>query len=71
MLNAILKDFYNLNTEQVSATVHNSLISIINRYIILYRNDFFNYLNSINVDLIQFYNVYLDNMQFLTSESAK
>lgn len=71
MLKAILKDFYCLDEKIVSATVHNSLLSIINRYIILHRDDFFSFLSSVNVDLIQFYNVYVDNMNFLTSESAK
>lgn len=37
MLQAMLKDFYTLDTTQVSATVHNSLLSIINRYLILHR----------------------------------
>ena len=67
MLKAILKDFYCLDPQLISATVHNSLLSIINRYIILHRNDFFSFLTSINADLDQFYHVYLENMQFLTS----
>lgn len=71
MLKVILKDFYNLDVSQVSATIHNSLLSIVNRYLILHRDDFFNFLASVNADLQQFYHVYLDNMQFLTSESAK
>jgi hypothetical protein len=41
MLKAILKDFYCLDSQQISVTVHNSLLSIINRYVILHRNDFF------------------------------
>lgn len=71
MLTEILKDFYCFDIQKVSSTIHNSLLSIINRYIILYRNDFFTFLNTLNADLLQFYNVYFDNMQYLTSESAK
>ena len=37
MLQLMLKDFYNLDTQQVSVTVHNSLLSIINRYLIMHR----------------------------------
>lgn len=67
MLQAILKDFYCLDVNLVSVTVHNSLLSIINRYLILHKDEFFNFLTSVNADLQQFYQVYLDNMQFLTS----
>ena len=71
MLKAILKDFYCLDVQKVSATIHNSLLSIINRYIILHRNDFIDFLKNSGADLFEFYNIYLENMQFLTSESAK
>jgi hypothetical protein len=71
MLKAILKDFYCLDVTQLSVTIHNSLLSIVNRYLILHRDEFYNFLASVNADLLQFYHVYLDNMQFLTSESAK
>ena len=67
MLRAVLKDFYCFDVQKLSATVHNSLLSIINRYIILHKDDFFGFLNSLNADLLEFYDVYLNNMQFLTS----
>jgi hypothetical protein len=71
MLKAMLKDFYCFDHDQVTSTVKNSLLSIINRYIILHRNEFFGFLSAMNADLNQFYEVYIENMQNLTSESAK
>ncbi len=71
MLKAMLKDFYCFDHDQVTSTVKNSLLSIINRYIILHRNEFFGFLAVMNADLNQFYEVYIQNMQNLTSESAK
>jgi hypothetical protein len=37
MLELILGDFCNFDQQQVSATVHNSLLAIVNRYLIIYR----------------------------------
>lgn len=67
MLKVILKDFYCVDPQKISPTVHNSLLSIINRYIILHRDDFFAFLTSNNADLNQFYEIYIQNMQYLTS----
>ena len=44
MLQLILADFCNFDTQKVSATIHNSILAIINRYLILYRDSFLAYL---------------------------
>ncbi len=51
MLKAILKDFYCMDLQKVSATIHNSLLSIINRYIILHMSSFIDFLKVSGADL--------------------
>jgi len=70
MLQLILKDFVNFDLSVITATIHNSLISIINRYLILYQQAFFGYLSSVNVPLSAFLEAYFKNMSFLTSHTA-
>ena len=69
MLFVILKDFCTFDTN-ISTTLHNSLLSIVNRYIILHRNAFFEYIKQINLNLQYFYECYFRNMEFLTSRAA-
>jgi hypothetical protein len=70
MLKLILNDFLNFDAGKVSATVHNSLLSIVNRYIIRYRDPFFSYLESIQLPFLSFLDAYFHNMEFLTSHAA-
>lgn len=50
MLYAVLKDFCTFDGN-ISTTLHNSLLSIVNRYIILHRDSFFKFLGSINLGI--------------------
>ena len=70
MLRLILADFCNQDQQQVSPTLCNSLLSILNRYLIRFSNPFFNYLESIQLPFPLFLETYLHNMQCLTSHTA-
>lgn len=70
MLQLILADFCNFDTQKVSPTIHNSILAIINRYLILYRDAFLNYLQTLPLSLLAFMDIYFQNMQFITSRTA-
>ena len=69
MLKYILNDLES-NQDNVTPTIRNSIISILNRYIILYQGPFFQYLSQIYQDLNIFIELYFKNMDFLTSHTA-
>jgi hypothetical protein len=82
MLYAIIKDFCTINLKSlqsnqtnnvkiISTTLQNSLLSIVNRYILLYPDYFFNFLK-VRIDLSapMFYSDYFKNMEHLTSRTA-
>ena len=68
MLGIIIKDLCheenpNTSTRIISNTLKNSLLSIINRYILLYPDYFFAFLiNKLNMNYQTFYNYYFRNM---------
>lgn len=70
MLQLIMADFCNFDTQKVSPTIHNSILAIINRYLILYRDAFLGYLQTLPLDLPVFLDIYFQNMQFVTSRTA-
>jgi hypothetical protein len=70
MLQLILADFYNFDNQKVSPTIHNSILAIINRYLILYRDAFLSFLQTLPLDLPVFLDIYFQNMQFVTSRTA-
>jgi len=80
MLYTIIKDFcgvgpdqtnLNSSTKAISNTLQNSLLSIINRYIMLYPDYFFDFLKSkMDISPPNFYAYYFKNMNYLTSRTA-
>lgn len=70
MLHLILRDFFNFDLAAVTPTIHNSLLSIVNRYLILHLHSFLNYLGALNIPLHTFLPAYFQNMDYLTSHSA-
>lgn len=80
MLYIIMKDFCNIGADQtnqnsnykiVSNTLQNSILSIINRYIMLYPDYFFEFLKSkLDITPPNFYVFYFKNMEYLTSRTA-
>lgn len=87
MLFAIMKDFCNANTassssnlgtvsqensvKSLSNTLNNSLLSIVNRYIMCNPEYFFGFLkNKLDITPFIFYENYFKNMQHLTSRTA-
>lgn len=62
MLRLILTDFCSFNEQQVSPTLRNSLLSILNRYLIRFSAAFFHHLESINLPFPIFLEAYLKNM---------
>lgn len=77
MLCAIMKDFCtsgdNNSPDQkfISNTLQNSLLSIVNRYIMLHCDYFFSFLqNKITLSPPVFYEHYFRNMSHLTSRTA-
>lgn len=81
MLYVILKDFFTFsenssqgtgaNSKIFSSTLQNSLLSIINRYILIDQKYFFDFLRT-KLDLApsDFYVAYFRNMDHLTSRTA-
>ena len=55
---------------KISATIHSSLLSIINRYIIMFPNEFFGFLNKVGIQMNSFIDMYFKNMEYLTSRTA-
>lgn len=84
MLKLILNDFCsdnpsdsrallnsNTNIKLISNTLQNSLLSIINRYIILHPDYFFQFIQrTYGNSLDRFYSYYFRNMNYLTSRTA-
>lgn len=70
MLQLILSDFCNFDAQQVSATLHNSLLAIVNRYLILYRQPFLDYLLAQQLPLPHFLDLYFQNVDCITSRTA-
>ena len=70
MLKLILTDFCTFDQQKVSSTLRNSLLSILNRYLIKFSGPFFNYLETIQLPFPTFLQAYLHNMEFLTSHTA-
>lgn len=79
ILYAIVKDFCNSGSNEnknygnkiISNTLQNSLLSIINRYIMLYPDYFFNFLlTKLDITPSLFYLYYFKSMDFLTSRTA-
>ena len=76
----IMKDFCtdkastdsNTNIRMISSTLQNSLLSIVNRYILMHPDYFFNYLlSTFNLPSLEiFYGHYFRNMDYLTSRTA-
>ena len=69
MLKHILHDL-EANEIIITPTIKNSIISILNRYVILYQQPFFQYLSTIYQNLADFTELYFQNMQYLTSNTA-
>ena len=70
MLKLILGDFCTFDQNQVSSTLRNSLLSILNRYLIRFSGPFFNYLENIQLPFPTFLQAYIHNMEHLTSHTA-
>lgn len=77
MLWVILEDFCSVDnpskttpSKQMSGTLQNSLLSIVNRYLLLNKEFLFDFLSKINLDIDLFIENYFKNMQFLTSRTA-
>ena len=68
MLKLILGDMF--SQQGISPTIRNSLLSIINRYLLNFREPFLSYLSSLQVPLHSFLEVYFNSMNSLTSHSA-
>lgn len=62
MLRLILQDMLNADLQVITATMRNSLLSIVNRYLILHQTAFFKYLQNIHLPLSDFFAVYLKTM---------
>ena len=70
MLKLILGDFCNFDQQMVSSTLRNSLLSILNRYLIKFSAPFFSYLDTIQLPFPNFLQSYIHNMDHLTSHTA-
>jgi hypothetical protein len=68
MLRLILGDL--VQQEGVSPTVRNSLLSILNRYLLRFRQPFLQYLSSLQLPLDAFFEAYFRSMLSLTSHAA-
>ena len=55
LLHLILQDLANFDLQAITPTIRNSILSIINRYVILHQQSFFRYLLSINLTLPAFF----------------
>jgi len=61
----------NSNMKMVSSTLKNSLLSIVNRYVMLYPDYFFNFIQvKLDMNAPMFYLQYFRNMEHLTSRTA-
>lgn len=61
----------NSNMKMVSSTLKNSLLSIVNRYVMLYPDYFFNFIQAkLDMNAPMFYLQYFRNMEYLTSRTA-
>lgn len=66
-----INDSINSNMKMVSSTLKNSLLSIINRYVMLYPDYFFNFIRvKLDMSSPMFYIQYFRNMEYLTSRTA-
>jgi hypothetical protein len=63
-------DLGNFDIQVITPTIRSSILSIINRYIIKHQNSFFDYLNSINLPIDEFFSAYFQSMEHLTSHTA-
>lgn len=70
MMQAILNDFFDFDHKVTTPTIHNSLLSIVNRYIMIHRDAFFHFLSQLGIDLDKFIQAYFFNMNYLTSRTA-
>lgn len=68
MLQLVLQDL--VSPADLGSTVRNSLLSIVNRYLILHREAFFAHLTSIGLALPFFLDGYFASMNHLTSHAA-
>ncbi len=64
-----LQDFFAKN-EDVSPTLANSILSILNRFLITMSSDFLAYLEKYNIKLGDFFGYYFHKMDNLTSRSS-
>ena len=62
MLELILTDFCSFDQKQVSPTLRNSLLSILNRYLIRFCTPFFSFLESVKLPFPVFLEAYIKNM---------
>ena len=70
MLQLIMTDFCTSDQQLVSSTLRNSLLSILNRYLIRFSGPFFSYLETIQLSFPIFLQAYIHNMGHLTSHTA-
>ena len=68
MMKLALQDL--CSSDEIGSTVRNSLLSIINRYLILHRDAFFSYIQSIGLTIPVFLEGYFSSMNHLTSHAA-
>lgn len=52
------------------SSFRNSLLTLLNRYLILHKQGFLQFVNSVGMDSNVFFKSWIDNMEHLTSRSA-